>query len=126
MRVHRCHLFGLPVKPLAVALVVANSTVGFTYLLDADDLGNSHWADGAAVAAVLSVALLVAGFLDPHDRWTADGMAVAAGVWAYLATLYALTFGVWTPSVWLAVGWTIAAAGACRLELNERGTGAGE
>lgn len=122
-RWHRCQLFGRPVKPLAVALAVANATVAVTYLLDGDALGASHWADAvaAAVAAAVSVALLVAGFLDPRDRWTADGMAAAAGVWAYLATLYALTFGPWTPSVWLAVGWTIAAGGACRLELNDRG-----
>lgn len=120
-RPHRCHLFGLQVKPLAVALIVANMTVAATYLLNADQLGDSHWADLAAVAAAVSVALLIAGWLDPLDRWTADGMAAAAGVWAYLATLYALSLGVWTPSVWLAVGWTIAAGGACRLELNDRG-----
>lgn len=125
-RGHRCYLFGLQVKPLAVALAVANTTVGVTYLLNADQLGDSHWADLAAVAAAVSVALLVAGFLDPQDRWTADGMAVAAGGWAYLATLCALTLGVWTPSVWLAVGWTIAAGGACRLELNDGGKGSGE
>lgn len=125
-RGHRCYLFGLQVKPLAVALAVANSTVAFTYLLNADALGDSHWADAAAVAAAVSVALLVAGFLDLQDRWTADGMAVAAGVWAYLATLYALSLGLWTPSVWLAIGWTIAAGGACRLELYDGGTGAGE
>ena len=44
-RGHRCYLFGLQVKPLAVALAVANSTVAFTYLLNADALGDSHWAD---------------------------------------------------------------------------------
>ena len=120
-RWHRCQLFGRPVKPLAVALAVANATVAVTYLLDGDALGASHWADAAAVAAAVSVALLVAGFLDPLDRWTADGMAVAAGVWAYLATLYVLSLGVWTPSVWLALGWTIAAGGACRLELYDGG-----
>lgn len=125
-RGHRCYLFGRQVKPLAVALMVANSTVAFTYLLNAGALGDSHWADAAAVAAAVSVALLIAGWLDPQDRWTADGMAAAAGVWAYLATLYALSLGLWTPSVWLAVGWTIAAGGACRLELYERGKGSGE
>lgn len=125
-RGHRCYLFGRQVKPLAVALMVANSTVAFTYLLNTDALGDSRWADAAAVAAAVSVALLVAGWLDPQDRWTADGMAAAAGVWAYLATLYALSLGLWTPSVWLAVGWTIAAGGACRLELYERGKGSGE
>ena len=125
-RGHRCYLFGHQVKPLAVALAVANTTVALTYLLNADALGDSHWADAAGAAAAVSVVLLVAGFLDPQDRWIADGLAVAAGVWAYLATLYVLSLGLWTPSVWLAVGWTIAAGGACRLELYDGGKGSGE
>ena len=79
-RWHRCQLFGRPVKPLAVALAVANATVAVTYLLDGDALGASHWADAAAVAAAVSVALLVAGFLDPRDRWTADGHPLRAHV----------------------------------------------
>ncbi len=123
---HPWVIVGRPLKPFPLALAVADATIGATYLANTGVLGSNTWADAAAVLALLAVLLLVAGFLRPSTRWAADGLAVSAGVWAYLATLYALTLGVWTPSVWLAVGWTIAAGGACRLELNDGGKGSGE
>lgn len=116
---HPWHLFGRPIKPLPVALAVADSSIAAAYALDTGLLGSSGWADVAAGFAALAVVLLVAGFLWPSSRLAADGLAVSAGVWAYLAALLALNLGLWTPSVWLAVGWTTAAAGACRLELRD-------
>lgn len=100
----RVHLVTLGVFLADVVVALAN-------FADTDTPGASAWGDAGAITATVAAVLILTGWTTDMPSLAADGLAVSAALWAYLAVLYLLVAGPQHPGGWLALGWALVASG---------------
>lgn len=109
-------VWGRPVKPLALALMLACGVLGYINLAGRGVLAGTAWATGLGVLAAAVVALLAAGWAARAQRAAEAGLLLGAGLWAgRTAALVAVT-GPWQWEAWLSACWAVASGGAWLLE----------
>jgi hypothetical protein len=110
-------VFGRPVKPLAMALMVSTFTIFYSNVVVNNDVaGGAYVGDIVGWTAGLTSLLLLLGWVHRSQRIAELGLLLATGVWVSRMAVVAMTEGVGYFGVWLSLGWVLAAGGAYLLE----------
>jgi len=110
-------LFGRPVKPLALALMLSTFTIFYTNVfLNSDVAGGAYVGDIVGFVAGFTCLMLFLGWVHKSQRVAEFGLLMATGVWVSRAVVVAMVQGIEYYGLFLSVGWVMAAGGAYLLE----------
>jgi hypothetical protein len=110
-------VFGRPLKPLGLALMLSTFTIFYTnVILNSDVAGGSYVGDVVGWVAGFTSLLLLLGWVHKSQRVAEFGLLMATGVWVSRALVVWMTEGIDYYGLWLSIGWVMAAGGAYALE----------
>lgn len=107
---------GRPVKPLALALMVATAVLAAINALGVGAFGRSPWAWALAATSSLVTGLLAAGWAARSQAAAEAGLLLGAGLWAGRACALLALDGPGQWQAYLSACWAVAAGGAWLLE----------
>ena len=110
-------VFGRPLKPLALGIVVAMLVLTLAGILDQGALHSSGWGDLVSAVAFASFTAFMGGWWARSQRMAEMALLLATGVFtARAAALLMLHFEILDVAAWLSVASAITAGGAYALE----------
>lgn len=112
----RPHLWGRPIKPVALAIAGSLLTVAWWNLVDSDVFTGAQSGDIVGGAALVGAAALLAAWAFRNQRMAEWGLLIASGVWIARSFAVYFTVGAGQIGVALSVWWALVCAGSYLLE----------
>lgn len=113
----RWTVFGRPIKPVSLALLISMSVIAFINLGDTAGALLDGWGQKVVGASALVAAVtLIGGWITQKPSLVRLGLLVTTGVWATRAVFVLLTQGIFFYGVWLNTAWVVLAGGTYLIE----------
>lgn len=115
-------VFGRPVKPVALGLVVICLTLTWSNIVDIGVFGQSRWGDLLGVVCALSVVLFMAGWWGRSQALAEHALLAVSAAMIFRSLGLLFEQGFMQQSVYLSIGVATIAVGSYVLErLDPRG-----
>ena len=117
----RVRIFGRPVKPVAIALMLSMIVIGWAAYEDLGILDGSKWADVLAIFALSVCLLFTYAFVANSQRVAEWGLVGAFFVWGIRFWLIMILSDdpLRAEGLWLSGAWMVVAGGSFLLERTD-------
>ena len=113
------HIFGRPIKPVAIGLTFIMCALIFYNVENTGRLGASWLGDIVAILAGISAVSMLAGWVFNNQHMAELGLLITAGVMVARSSFIYLTIGAQEQSMWMGIGMAIVGGGAYLLERTD-------